>query len=133
MRIARVLLVAAATASTLLAALPASAHGYSRGPRVSFSVGVGVPAYYPYAYGPRYVYPYYVPAPVVYAPAPVVVVSPPVTYIEQQPAPAAPPPQAAAPNPAGYWYYCAASAAYYPYVQQCATGWQRVSPTPPGP
>ena len=25
-----------------------------------------------------------------------------------------------------YWYYCPASRAYYPYVRECAGGWQRV-------
>lgn len=129
MRIARIFLLVAAAAATLAAAAPASAHGYHRGgPRVSFSVGFGVPAYYPYWYGPRYYYPYYPPA--------VVVSSPPVTYVEQQPAPVVSAPPAPAPqaqNPAaGFWYYCADSSAYYPYVQQCASGWQRVSPTPPG-
>lgn len=27
----------------------------------------------------------------------------------------------------GYWYYCASARAYYPYVQNCAEGWQRVA------
>jgi len=37
-----------------------------------------------------------------------------------------------APAPApGYWYYCAASQAYYPYVQECPGGWTPVLPTPP--
>ncbi len=62
----------------------------------------------------------------------VVVSSPPVTYVEQQPAPAVSAAPAAQNPAAGYWYYCAESSAYYPYVQQCASGWQRVSPTPPG-
>ena len=126
MRTARIVLLAAAAAAALAAAAPASAHGYHRGgPRVTFSFGFGVPAYHPYWYGPRYYYPYY-------APPAVIVSSPPVTYVEQQPAPVAPAPQSAAPNPAGFWYYCPDSSAYYPYVQQCASGWQRVSPTPPG-
>lgn len=30
-----------------------------------------------------------------------------------------------------YWYYCPDSSTYYPYVQQCASAWQRVAPTPP--
>ena len=34
----------------------------------------------------------------------------------------APPALAATP----YWYYCANPAGYYPYVLQCASGWQRV-------
>ena len=28
------------------------------------------------------------------------------------------------------WYYCPDSGVYYPYVRQCASGWQQVSPTP---
>lgn len=36
--------------------------------------------------------------------------------------------------PAGsYWYYCAASRAYYPYVSSCPAGWQTVPATPPAP
>lgn len=35
------------------------------------------------------------------------------------------------PAPAQYWYYCAASKAYYPYVAQCPGGWQQVPVTPP--
>jgi hypothetical protein len=27
-----------------------------------------------------------------------------------------------------YWYYCEEAAAYYPYVKECAGGWQRVLP-----
>ena len=33
--------------------------------------------------------------------------------------------------PMGYWYYCAAAAAYYPYVQNCPGGWELVLPTAP--
>lgn len=42
------------------------------------------------------------------------------------PAPAAAP----APTPA-YWYYCAESRSYYPYVRECPGGWQEVAPQPP--
>lgn len=52
---------------------------------------------------------YYYPAPVYYAPPPV--------YIEQ-------------PQAQGVWYYCADTQTYYPYVQSCASGWQRVLPRP---
>jgi hypothetical protein len=60
-------------------------------------------------------YPYYV-----YAPSPPVVVreEPPV-FVQQ-------PPQESV------WYYCANPGGYYPYVQQCPDGWQKVAPTPPG-
>lgn len=45
------------------------------------------------------------------------------------------PPVAAAPAgpPQDYWYFCREANAYYPYVQQCAGGWQQVVPQPPTP
>ena len=120
------------------AATEASAHG-----RVRYGVYVGAPIYTaPYWYGGYYrPYPYYA-----YPPTTVVVPAAPTTYIEQAPAlvavpaapalPAAPaaPAQAAqtATLPAGYWYYCQASNAYYPYVRECPAGWQQVAPQPPG-
>lgn len=124
---ARTLALLAAGAAALALALPASAHGYHRGPRVSLSIGFGAPVYYHgWYHRPRVYWPYY--APVVVAAPPVVVAQPPVTYVEQQPAPQAP--AAVAQHPAGYWYYCAEQGGYYPYVQQCPGGWQRVSPVP---
>ena len=94
---------------------------YRGGPRVSIGFGFGYPYYsYPYYYPPAAYYP-----PYSYYPAPVVVQRPPV-YVEQQPS-AVPQSQQL---PSGYWYYCNASGAYYPYVQECASGWQRVAPTP---
>jgi hypothetical protein len=30
-----------------------------------------------------------------------------------------------------WWYFCPESRAYYPYVRECAGGWQRVAPQPP--
>lgn len=66
-------------------------------------------------YGPPYPYPTYYAAPVVVAPEPKV-------YVEQAPAPAAPQPN--------YWYFCQASQAYYPYVQECPGGWVAVPPQP---
>jgi hypothetical protein len=76
----------------------------------------GPPAYY---YPPTYSYP----APVVVQPAPQV-------YIERDPPPAAAP--APAPQqPSQWWYFCPGASAYYPYVKECAGGWQRVSPQPP--
>lgn len=64
----------------------------------------------PLVVAPIAAYPYY------YAPAPVYYAPPPPAYVE------APPQQ--------YWYYCASARAYYPYVQDCPGGWQRVVPTP---
>ena len=118
-----------------LATEPALAGPHRHG-GVRFSVAVGVPFGYGYGYYGYYPGPYY--APSYYAPYypryyyPPVVSAPytPPTYIEQnapQPAPQAAPASPAAQN---YWYYCADSNAYYPYVNQCAGGWQRVSPTP---
>lgn len=90
-------------------------------------------------WGPRYPRPYYydpyyygyAPPPVIIAPAP----QPPV-YIEQTPSVdnpqlQAPPPQSAAPAQDNYWYHCAKPEGYYPYVKECAQGWQRVAPQPP--
>ncbi len=42
------------------------------------------------------------------------------------PAVISPPP----PTAPSYWYYCPDSRTYYPYVRQCASGWQKVNPTP---
>jgi hypothetical protein len=84
-------------------------HGHS-----SFGVVVGVP-WGPWPYSSPYYYPPY---------PPVVIERAPPVYVEQ----AAPPPQTAQ---AGYWHYCAAAKAYYPYVNECPGGWQRVAPQPP--
>ena len=87
---------------------------------VRFGVFVGAPAFWyppPYYYNP---YPYY------YYPRTVVVPAGPTTYVEQGQAEAAP-----APAPSSYWYYCRESNAYYPYVDQCAGQWERVTPRPP--
>ncbi len=66
--------------------------------------------------------PWWGPAPYYYPAPPVVVQQPPVY---EQPAP---PPQAPI-----YWYYCPNPQGYYPYIQQCPTGWMQVVPptTPP--
>lgn len=72
---------------------------------------------YPYSYQYPYPYPYQAPAPVYVQP----------NYVQ-------PPQQAlavAAPAPAA-WYFCRNSQAYYPYVQTCAAGWERIPATPPG-
>ena len=54
-------------------------------------------------------------------------------WVESDAAGATPPPAAApAPNPntQQWWYWCASSRGYYPYVSSCAEGWQRVAPQP---
>ncbi|MGE5493301.1 MAG: hypothetical protein ACM31P_18740 [Actinomycetota bacterium] len=99
------------------AASPAWAHGGSRhhGSRVGVGISIGAPLW-PW-YDPFY-RPYYPPAVVAVPVAP----PPPVVYIEQQ---------AEIPPPQSYWYYCNSSRTYYPYVQQCPEGWQKVMPRPP--
>lgn len=82
--------------------------------------------------GPTYYWgPYYYPRPLYYYPpyAPLVIErSPPPVYVEQPP----PPVTSAPPVPAtSYWYYCAASRAYYPYVGECPGGWTKVLPQAP--
>jgi hypothetical protein len=101
----------------LLTASSAFAWGH-HGPRVVFGFNFGFPGYY-------YPAPYY--AAPVYYPAPVVVQSSPPVYVERSDVP---PAAAPAPQSQSYWYYCAGSKTYYPYVKDCPGGWQRVSPTP---
>jgi hypothetical protein len=90
------------------ASAPAFAWGHAQ---VRFGVFVGAPLY-PWYYPPYYYYP---PYPVVAVPAA------PTTYVEQGARPA--PPQSSS-----YWYYCAESKTYYPYVKDCRGGWLRVVP-----
>lgn len=80
---------------------------------VRFGVFLGGPLFW----GPPYYYPPYYYPPVVAVPD-----SPPV-YIQQD--------EQAAPADQNWWYFCRDSNAYYPYVNQCPGGWQRVSPQPP--
>lgn len=114
--------ILAAAAVTLACAAPAYA---DRG-HAHVGVSIGVPLFSPYwgayAYPP---YPYYYPPVVVTPPTPQV-------YVEQQPAPAAATP-AQTEAPENYWYYCAQSKTYFPYVKECAGPWQRVTPQPPAP
>ena len=115
----RTALIVAIAAFGVIASEAVLAHGYPRhGGHIRFGLHIGAPVYWGGYWGPSYYYPpYYYQPTVVTAP-----VSPP-TYVEQ--APAAPAPQP------GYWYYCAQSRGYYPYVKECPEGWQHVSPQPP--
>ena len=112
----KVLLLAVTVVGVSFIAADADARGrHHHHHRHRSSVGIffAAPAFYaPYYYYPRYYHP-----PAVY-PAPV---SPPV-YIEQSVAPAP------AQSSASYWYFCRDTQTYYPYVQQCATPWERVTP-----
>jgi hypothetical protein len=77
---------------------------------------------------PLFFYPppyYYAPVPAYYYPAPPAYMEQAPTYIQQAPA--------AQPQSQQYWYFCAASQAYYPYARECPGGWQRVLPSPQSP
>jgi len=109
--------------AAMLASSTVLAHGgrhHHQRARVHFGVFVGAPAYWYYP-APYYYYPpaYYYP-PVVAAPA-----SPP-TYIERGNG------YAPREETQGTWYYCPEAKAYYPYVKQCAGGWQKVPAQPQG-
>jgi len=70
-------------------------------------------------YGGPYGYPYagYYSPPVVYAP--------PVAYAPPQPMVLTSQPQPAV------WYFCQASGQFFPYVQECSSGWQAQPAIPP--
>ena len=89
-------------------------------------------SYYPYGYYPYGSYPY--------AYAPVVVQQPAQqVYVEQgqqgqvSQVPQAQGQQQAVPAPSSDWFYCRNPQGYYPYVRNCAEGWQRVPAQPPAP
>jgi hypothetical protein len=90
--------------------------GWHRSGGVRVFIGPSVVA----PFGP-YWRPYWEPYPY----PPVVVAPSPPVYVEP-----APPTVAQLPPPPQFWYYCDASQAYYPYVQECPEGWRPVSPTP---
>ena len=112
------LLRGAVLAAALVAGLAASgsALAWHHGPRVGIYFGPG------YYYPPWYYYP----------PPPVVVPAQPPVYIERAPesVPAPAPAPSAGPAQPQAYYFCAASNAYYPYVRECAGGWQVVAPQP---
>ena len=95
-------------------------HGGHGGWHGSYGFYFGLPLYGPSYYPAPYYYPPY------YYPPSVVVPSSPPVYIEQGSTQAAP-----GSSQQNWWYYCADSKTYYPYVKQCPGGWQRVEPQPP--
>ncbi len=101
-------------------ALAYGGHRHHHRSHSHFGVFIGAPAFW-YAPYPFYYHPpaYYYPPVVVSPPAPTV-------YIERPDNVQAAPERTAQDN----WYYCPESQAYYPYVKQCAKGWQRVAPQP---
>jgi hypothetical protein len=58
-----------------------------------------------------------------YAPPPVIIQQPPPVYVQPEQ------------QEENYWYYCPDPQGYYPYIQNCASGWMKVVPdaTPPNP
>lgn len=70
----------------------------------------------------------------IYASSPVVIAQEPNVWVESQqvattPLPA-PQPPSTNPNTQQWWYWCTSARGYYPYVSNCAEGWQRVTPQP---
>ncbi len=97
--------------------------GHHYYPRSSVTLGVYLGD--PWIYSPYYYPLFRLLAACLCASAPIVVTTPPTVYVEQ------PAVSLAAPTlEAGFWYYCADSQAYYPYVKQCAGAWQKVAPQP---
>ena len=132
--------------SSLAEARPGYRHHYSGGRALLYAapfIAAGA-----YLASRPYYRPYYAPAPTYYYPPAPTYYSPPV-YIEQpaqqyyvppqsqaqpQYEPQAqrqysvPPQSQAQPQQDTSWFYCPSSQAYYPNVQTCAEGWQRVNP-----
>ena len=89
---------------------------YAGGLGLGLGLGYGL-GYNSGYYGGGYYSPYYD-----YPPAVITVPVTPPVYIQQSP-------PVVQQNPAGYWYYCNSPQGYYPYIKQCPSGWQQVSPT----
>lgn len=130
------ILFGALASATAMAQHHGHRHGYGGGVRLGISLGFPIygPGYYPasyYAYpAPVYTYPariYAYPAPAYSYPGAVIGLSSPPVYVEQSVARTAPAPSQAQ----GDWYYCPASKSYYPYINECPSGWQRVPALPP--
>lgn len=137
-RCAAVMLLIAAAAMLAVTSTPADAHGRAH-PRARVGVYIGPPVVLGswWWHRPPYYGPVYYPPPVVVRE---VVREPLVFYDERgnplppghhrtQPVAPAPPQSAEAP----VWFFCPDSQAYHPYVQSCASPWQRVAPHPPPP
>jgi hypothetical protein len=118
---------------------------YRHGARIGVYIGAPLLAYGAYrAFAPPYYYsPYYYPpvavvpqAPPVYVEQPQYAPGPmqqPAPYYQPEPQMSAPPGEAAPQSSGGnMWYFCPDSKTYYPYVKQCTSGWQPVTPQPQG-
>ena len=84
--------------------------------------GFGGPGFYGFG-GYGFGYPFYYPPLYAYPPAIMTPSTPPVYIQQEQPQPVHP--------QFSYWYYCQDPEGYYPYVKNCPSGWQQVSPQPP--
>ncbi|RJF98243.1 hypothetical protein [Noviherbaspirillum saxi] len=85
-------------------------HGHHRA-SVDIVLGVPVTGAWQYRYPGIYTYP-----PVITVP------SVPQAYMEKN---------AREQQASSWWYYCRSAEAYYPYVRECPTGWELVTPQPP--
>jgi hypothetical protein len=125
-RPARLSMVCSALAALLGVSAASEAGGPHRGHYWrggSVGVVVGVPLGWPYyGPGPLYDWPYTWPG------RTVVVESPRTVYVERGSVPA----QAPADVETGgdWWYYCHKPKGYYPYVERCPRGWEKVPPRP---
>lgn len=129
-------------AATAIAAAPAWAqrghgHGHFWGPFGGFLLGSAI-VYS--AMQPRTVY--YAPQVAYWPYGPVTTIGPayypdPI-YVNPPMASVPPPPQGGSQVSAlgmpgsEWWYFCKDPNGYYPYVRECQTGWEKLSPTPPG-
>jgi hypothetical protein len=107
-------------------AFAAGGHGGSGHGHVGVGLYFGIPYPYQYYPSPYYYYPY----PYPYYPPVMVQPSQPPVYIEQGEAQSVPQQATVAPENY-YWYHCDKPEGYYPYIKECPSGWQKVSPTPP--
>lgn len=138
--LAALLLGAMASESVLAQHRGHHRHGHGHGARIGVYIGAPIIAYGAYRsfHRPHYSPFYYPPVAVLQQ---VVPQAPPV-YIEQPQViqPPVQPPQVfqpqAEPVPQSssnaLWYFCPDSKTYYPYVRQCPSAWQPVTPHPQG-
>jgi hypothetical protein len=127
-----VALLVAAMGINVAEARPGGSHGHFHGGGGGRAFFYAAPIIAGAYLASRYYYPpsYYYP-PAYYSPPPVYIEQPQPYAVPPQSQYSLPPQSQAQPQSPAYWYYCAASRAYYPHVQTCAAGWQRVAPQPP--